>query len=159
MRELLGRSPSGPSDCHIGLPTGGGGAGVKERAFNFSPGPAALPVEVLAKARDETAQLRGAGMSVMEMSHRSREFMDMAEAAEADLRTLLNMPEEYQVLFLQGGATLSSPLCPEPARRQDQGGLHAHRPLVGQGHQGSAQLLRRQRGGQREASGCNHIPR
>ena len=89
----------------IGRRAGGGGAGLKERAFNFSPGPAALPAEVLAEARDELLDYRGAGMSVMEMSHRSREFMDLAEAAEADLRTLLNMPEEYQALFLQGGAT------------------------------------------------------
>lgn len=78
---------------------------MKERAFNFSPGPAALPAQVLAEARDELLDYRGSGMSVMEMSHRSREFMDLAEAAEADLRTLLNMPEEHQALFLQGGAT------------------------------------------------------
>lgn len=78
---------------------------MKERAFNFSPGPAALPAEVLAEARDELLDYRGTGMSVMEMSHRGREFMELARAAEAELRTLLNLPEEYRVLFLQGGAT------------------------------------------------------
>lgn len=78
---------------------------MKERAFNFSPGPAALPAEVLAEARDELLNYRGTGMSVMEMSHRGREFMELARAAEVDLRTLLNLPEEYRVLFLQGGAT------------------------------------------------------
>jgi phosphoserine aminotransferase len=76
------------------------------RIFNFSAGPAMLPAEVLARAGDEMLDWRGAGMSVMEMSHRGPEFMSIAAEAEADLRALLAVPASYQVLFLQGGATL-----------------------------------------------------
>lgn len=75
------------------------------RVFNFSAGPAALPEAVLARAREEWMDFRGTGMSVMEMSHRGKTFMAVAAKAEADLRTLLRIPEDYAVLFLQGGAT------------------------------------------------------
>jgi phosphoserine aminotransferase len=76
------------------------------RIFNFSAGPAMLPAEVLARAGDEMLDWRGTGMSVMEMSHRGKEFISIAEEAEADLRELLAIPANYKVLFLQGGATL-----------------------------------------------------
>src|SRR5687767_3042379 len=76
------------------------------RIFNFSAGPAMLPAEVLARAGDEMLDWRGSGMSVMEMSHRGPEFMKIAAEAEADLRSLLAIPANYKVLFLQGGATL-----------------------------------------------------
>jgi len=76
------------------------------RIFNFSAGPAMLPAEVLARAGDEMLDWRASGMSVMEMSHRGREFMSIAAEAEADLRALLAIPAGYKVLFLQGGATL-----------------------------------------------------
>ena len=72
--------------------------------FNFSAGPAVLPKEVLAQARDEMMDWHGSGMSVMEMSHRGKEFMNIAAEAEADLRELMNIPSNYKVLFLQGGA-------------------------------------------------------
>jgi phosphoserine aminotransferase len=75
------------------------------RVFNFSAGPAALPSEVLEQARDELLEWHGSGMSVMEMSHRGKAFVGIAEQAEADLRELLAIPENYKVLFLQGGAT------------------------------------------------------
>ncbi len=75
------------------------------RAFNFSAGPAALPDAVLERARDEILDYQGSGMSVMEMSHRSAEFIDIATRAEADLRELLGVSDDYHVLFLQGGAT------------------------------------------------------
>ena len=75
------------------------------RVFNFSAGPAALPVEVLEQLRDEMLEWRGSGMSVMEMSHRGKDFVGIAERAEADLRELLAVPSNYKVLFLQGGAT------------------------------------------------------
>ncbi|HSG90581.1 MAG TPA: 3-phosphoserine/phosphohydroxythreonine transaminase [Pseudomonadales bacterium] len=75
------------------------------RVFNFSAGPAALPQSVLERARDELLDFDGAGMSVMEMSHRSPEFIGVASRAEADLRELLAVPADYEVLFLQGGAT------------------------------------------------------
>ena len=76
------------------------------RIFNFSAGPAMLPAEVLSRAGDEMLDWHGSGMGVMEMSHRGREFMQIAAEAEADLRSLLAVPAGYKVLFLQGGATL-----------------------------------------------------
>ncbi|HEY3730661.1 MAG TPA: 3-phosphoserine/phosphohydroxythreonine transaminase [Steroidobacteraceae bacterium] len=75
------------------------------RVFNFAAGPAALPLEVLEQARDELTDWRGSGMSVMEISHRSKAFMAVAQDAERDLRELLGIPANYKVLFLQGGAT------------------------------------------------------
>jgi len=76
------------------------------RIFNFSAGPAVLPEEVLSRAGDEMLDWRGTGMCVMEMSHRGKEFMSIAAEAEKDLRELLAIPQNYKVLFLQGGATL-----------------------------------------------------
>ncbi|MGH8252557.1 MAG: 3-phosphoserine/phosphohydroxythreonine transaminase [Steroidobacteraceae bacterium] len=74
--------------------------------YNFSPGPAVLPREVLEQARDELPDWRGDGMSVMEVSHRGKAFVACAAEAEADLRELLAIPPHYKVLFMQGGATL-----------------------------------------------------
>ncbi|RMG59861.1 MAG: 3-phosphoserine/phosphohydroxythreonine transaminase [Gammaproteobacteria bacterium] len=82
------------------------------RVYNFSAGPAALPTEVLEQARDEMLDWHGAGMSVMEMSHRGKEFMSIAEQAEADLRELMGIPENYRVLFLQGGASSQFAMVP-----------------------------------------------
>ena len=76
------------------------------RIFNFSAGPAVLPEEVLSRAGDEMLDWHGSGMCVMEMSHRGKEFMSIAAEAEKDLRELLAIPNNYKVLFLQGGATL-----------------------------------------------------
>ena len=76
-----------------------------DRIFNFSAGPATLPLEVLETARDELVNWHGSGMSVMEMSHRGKEYMSIHAEAEADLRELLAIPANYKVLFLQGGAT------------------------------------------------------
>tara|TARA_B100000767_G_scaffold275381_1_gene312073 strand:- start:541 stop:1650 length:1110 start_codon:yes stop_codon:yes gene_type:complete len=75
------------------------------RANNFSAGPASLPIEVLKQAAEEMTDYQGSGMSVMEMSHRSKIFVDIAAQAEADLRELMGVSDEYHVLFLQGGAT------------------------------------------------------
>jgi phosphoserine aminotransferase len=75
------------------------------RIHNFSAGPAVLPLEVLEKARDEITDWQGSGMSVMEMSHRGPEFTSIAQQAECDLRSLLAVPDNYKLLFLQGGAT------------------------------------------------------
>src|SRR5262245_51952268 len=82
--------------------------GVKPaaRIFNFGAGPATMPVEVLEKAKWELVNWHEAGMSVMEMSHRGKEFVAIAADAEADLRKLLAIPASYKVLFLQGGATM-----------------------------------------------------
>jgi len=82
------------------------------RIFNFSPGPAVLPQPVLEQARDEMLDWRGSGMSVMEMSHRGKEFIAIAADAEADLRELLAIPANYKVLFLQGGATAQFAMVP-----------------------------------------------
>jgi phosphoserine aminotransferase len=75
------------------------------RVYNFSAGPAVLPVEVLQEAADEMLDYKGTGMSVMEMSHRSKAFEEIIEDAEATLRELMNIPDNYKVLFLQGGAS------------------------------------------------------
>ena len=82
------------------------------RVFNFSAGPAALPEAVLKQAQEEMLDWRGAGMSVMEMSHRGKEFMSIAEQAEADLRELMAIPDNYKVLFLQGGASSQFAMVP-----------------------------------------------
>ena len=75
------------------------------RVYNFSAGPAVLPEEVLREAAEEMMDYKGSGMSVMEMSHRSKVFDEIIKEAEADLRELLNIPDNYKVLFLQGGAS------------------------------------------------------
>jgi phosphoserine aminotransferase len=82
------------------------------RVFNFAAGPAILPQVVLERARDEMLDWRGSGMSVMEMSHRDKEYVSIAEKAEADLREIMNIPADYAVLFLQGGATLQFSMVP-----------------------------------------------
>ena len=75
------------------------------RVFNFSAGPAVLPETVLQEAAAEMMDYRGTGMSVMEMSHRSKPYQAIIDEAEADLRSLMGIPENYKVLFLQGGAS------------------------------------------------------
>ncbi len=80
--------------------------------YNFSAGPAVLPGSVLEQARDELLDWHGSGMSVMEMSHRSKEYLSIAVQAESDLRTLLAIPDNYKVLFLQGGATSQFAMVP-----------------------------------------------
>jgi phosphoserine aminotransferase len=82
------------------------------RVFNFSAGPAVLPEVVLQQAATEMLDWRGSGMSVMEMSHRSKAFIGIAEKAEADLRTLLALPAHYKVLFLQGGGIAENAVVP-----------------------------------------------
>jgi len=82
------------------------------RVFNFSAGPAVLPEPVLRQAAAEMLDWHGSGMSVMEMSHRGKEFVGIAAKAEADLRTLLSVPTNYKVLFLQGGAIAENAIVP-----------------------------------------------
>lgn len=83
-----------------------------DRTYNFSAGPATMPVEVLEEIRDEMMNYRGSGMSVMEMSHRSKMFQEIYDNAEADLRRLMGIPDHYKVLFIQGGATLQFSMIP-----------------------------------------------
>ncbi|MCR5283364.1 MAG: 3-phosphoserine/phosphohydroxythreonine transaminase [Lachnospiraceae bacterium] len=82
------------------------------RVYNFSAGPAVLPEEVLKEAADEMMDYRGSGMSVMEMSHRSKVYDTIIKEAEADLRDLMNIPDNYKVLFLQGGASQQFAMIP-----------------------------------------------
>ena len=83
------------------------------RVYNFSAGPAVLPEEVLKEAAEEMLDYKGTGMSVMEMSHRSKAFETIIQEAEADLRELMNIPDNYKVLFLQGGAHLQFSMIPQ----------------------------------------------
>jgi phosphoserine aminotransferase len=85
---------------------------VTDRVWNFSAGPAALPLPVLEQARDELVSLPGAGASVLELSHRSKAFEAIADETEANLRELLAIPETHRVLFLQGGASLQFAMIP-----------------------------------------------
>ncbi|MCM1160518.1 MAG: 3-phosphoserine/phosphohydroxythreonine transaminase [Roseburia sp.] len=82
------------------------------RVYNFSAGPAVLPEEVLKEAADEMLDYKGTGMSVMEMSHRSKAYDTIIKEAEADLRELMNIPDNYKVLFLQGGASQQFAMIP-----------------------------------------------
>ena len=83
-----------------------------DMVYNFSAGPAVLPAEVLEKAQNELLSLGGIGMSVMEVSHRSKHFAPILESAENGIRELLNVPENYRILFLQGGASLQFSMIP-----------------------------------------------
>ena len=82
------------------------------RVYNFSAGPAVLPEAVLKEAAAEMLDYRGTGMSVMEMSHRSKSYDDIIKAAESDLRDLLQIPDNYRVLFMQGGASQQFAMVP-----------------------------------------------
>ncbi len=85
---------------------------MKERVYNFSAGPSMLPLEVLQRAASEITNYNGSGMSVMEMSHRSKVFDEIFQRAKAKLRTLMAVPEEYEILFLQGGASTQFSMVP-----------------------------------------------
>lgn len=82
------------------------------RVYNFSAGPAVLPEKVLREAAEEMTDYRGTGMSVMEMSHRSKPFQEIIDTAEADIRELMGIPDNYKVLFLQGGASMQFAMIP-----------------------------------------------
>lgn len=83
-----------------------------KRVHNFNAGPSILPIPVLEKAQEEMLSFQGCGMSVMEMSHRSKEFESIIQTAEADMRELLGIPANYKIMFLQGGATLQFAMLP-----------------------------------------------
>ena len=129
------------------------------RVLNFSAGPAVLPEEVLRQAAAEMLDWRGSGMSVMEMSHRGKEFIGIAAKAEADLRTLLAIPANYKVLFLQGGAIGENAIVPmNLARREQSGRLRQHRRMVEEVDQGGEEILhgerRRLRRGRGDSPTC-----
>jgi len=83
-----------------------------DRVYNFSAGPSVLPLEVLEQVKEDLLNYKGSGQSVMEMSHRSKEFQKIIDDAEADLRELMNIPDNYKVLFIQGGGTLQFAMVP-----------------------------------------------
>ena len=99
------------------------------RSYNFSAGPAALPLEVLQEAHEEFFDFAGTGMSVMEISHRSGVFIDIARQAEVDLRAILKVPDRYKVLFLQGGASLQFSQVPMNLLRGRSGADYLHTGL------------------------------
>ena len=90
------------------------------RVYNFSAGPAVLPEPVLKEVADEMMDYQGTGMSVMEMSHRSPEFQKIIDDAEQDLRDLMNIPDNYKVLFLQGGASQQFAMIPMNLMRSEE---------------------------------------
>jgi phosphoserine aminotransferase len=93
---------------------------MKRQIYNFSAGPAVLPAEVLRQAQSELLSLNGIGMSVMEISHRSKHFEPILEGARAGIHQLLNVPENYKILFLQGGASLQFSMIPLNFLRKDE---------------------------------------
>ena len=93
---------------------------MTERIYNFSAGPAVLPLEVLEQAQSEMTSLNGIGMSVMEVSHRSKHFEPILASAKTGIRELLNIPENYKILFLQGGASLQFSMIPLNFLKSDE---------------------------------------
>ena len=85
---------------------------MDKRVYNFSPGPAVLPLPALEEAQRDLLSLPGAGISILEISHRSKKFEEILATADSNLRTLLGIPSNYQVLFLQGGALLQFGMIP-----------------------------------------------
>ncbi len=129
------------------------------RSHNFNAGPAVLPLAVLEQARDEMLDYRGSGMSVMELSHRSTYFEGIINEAEADLRSLLNIPNDYSVLFLQGGATLQFNMIPRNLLPADGFADYALNGAWGKGAIKEAEKIGKIRVvGSTEKSNFNYMP-
>ncbi|HOP81191.1 MAG TPA: aminotransferase class V-fold PLP-dependent enzyme, partial [Armatimonadota bacterium] len=96
------------------------------RVYNFNAGPAALPLAVLERAQSEMLDYAGSGMSVMEMSHRSKDFAAIIEGAEANVRKLMGISDDYAVLFLQGGASMQFAMVPMNLRRPGKTADYIH---------------------------------
>ena len=99
--------------------------------YNFNAGPAVLPKSVMLKAQEEFVDYRGCGYGIIEESHRAKAFDEIIQAAEANFRSLLNISDDYAVLFLQGGASLQFAMVPMKDRRL------RHWRMVPQGHEGN----------------------
>ncbi|AOU97631.1 phosphoserine transaminase [Acidihalobacter yilgarnensis] len=128
------------------------------RVYNFSSGPAMLPQPVLEKVQSELLDWRGSGMSVMEMSHRGDDFTGIAERAEAALRRLLDIPDGYRVLFLQGGATAQFSMVPMNLLRGSSAdfidtGIWSKKAMAEAAHYGKVRLA-----GTGEAQGFTRVP-
>ena len=118
------------------------------RIYNFSAGPAVLPLPVLEEAQRDLVALPGVGMSVMEISHRSKTFDEIIQGAEADMRALAGIPDNYKMLFLQGGASLQFSMVPMNLLTPGADGrLHHHRRLGEEGDEGGQARRRDQRRG------------
>ena len=114
---------------------------ANDRVFNFSAGPSMLPLEVLQRAGAEITNYGGSGMSVMEMSHRSKIFLKIFDETQEKFRKLLGVPEGYKVLFLQGGGTMQFGMIPpEPHRQNRPGRLCRDRSLCQPGHEGGQEV-------------------
>ena len=114
-----------------------------DRVFNFSAGPSGLPLEILQQAQADMINYKNCGMSVMEMSHRSEDFEEIIKTAESDLRDLMKIPENYKVMFLQGGGTLQFSMVPlNLLRSSKKSGLYRHRPVGKKSGQRSAEVRR-----------------
>ena len=111
---------------------------MEKRVYNFSAGPSMLPLEVLEQAQRELVCYPSAGMSVMEMSHRSKTFENILEKAKADLKELMHIPDNYKILFLLNAVCDDSH---EPDEQKQQGGLCDHR-AVGEEGGGRGRALR-----------------
>ena len=130
-----------------------------DRVYNFSAGPAVLPVGVLEKAQRDLVEFPGAGMSVLEMSHRSAPFEKVIKEAEADLRTLLGIPSNYRVLFLQGGASTQFIMVPMNLLPKDRSADYIITGVWGQGAIKEAKKLGQTRvAATTEDSNFNRIP-
>ncbi len=129
------------------------------RSYNFSAGPAALPLEVLQEAHEEFFDFAGTGMSVMEISHRSRVFIDIARQAESDLRAILQIPDRYKVLFLQGGASLQFSQVPMNLLRGKASADYLHTGLwSGKAIDAARRYCKVRVAASSEASGFDRIP-
>ena len=114
------------------------------RVYNFSAGPAVLPEEVLKEAAEEMLDYRGCGMSVMEMSHRSKMFDDIIKTAEADLRELMNIPDNYKVLFASGWSIPAVFSDPYESDEEQSCRFHHHRTVGKESIPGSFQIWKKQ---------------
>lgn len=108
--------------------------------YNFSAGPAVLPEPVLQEAADEMMNYKGSGMSVMEISHRSALFQSIIDEAEHDLRTLMHIPDDYEVLFLQGGDFPPIRYDPDELYAQSKGRLYSYGALGKESQRGGVDL-------------------
>ena len=112
-----------------------------QRVYNFSAGPSMLPLSVLERAGAEITNYHGSGMSVMEMSHRSKVFIQIFEETQAKLRRLMKVPDDYKILFLQTGASGQFSMVPlNLIGKTGQGGLRRHRQLLQPGLQGGPEV-------------------
>ena len=133
---------------------------MSKRIYNFSAGPAVLPLPVLEEAQRDLVALPGVGMSVLEISHRSKPFDEIIQGAEADMRALAGIPANYKVLFLQGGASLQFSMVPMNLLTPGvDGRLHRHRRLGEEGAEGSEEGRRRRNvAASTEAGNFKRIP-